>query len=179
MNPRAAINDLHPFQGCPFGLLGTSPSEQNLLFYISSSGAFLSVPQRREWDSNPRALADKRFSRPPRYDHFDISPCIAFNRHSSTAKIILPKKPFYVNYFFQIFSKKFENFFNHPNVPGKPRFYHMSGRRKPSAVIRSSGVVIFIFSYEDITNFTFLSVISSTTPASSVTVIFFCRRLSH
>ena len=30
--------------------------------------------QRREWDSNPRALADKRFSRPPRYDHFDISP---------------------------------------------------------------------------------------------------------
>ena len=27
--------------------------------------------QRRGWDSNPRALADKRFSRPPRYDHFD------------------------------------------------------------------------------------------------------------
>ncbi len=24
MNPRAAINDLHPFQGCPFSLLGTS-----------------------------------------------------------------------------------------------------------------------------------------------------------
>ena len=32
------------------------------------------TPERREWDSNPRALADKRFSRPPRYDHFDISP---------------------------------------------------------------------------------------------------------
>ena len=31
--------------------------------------------ERRGWDSNPRALADKRFSRPPRYDHFDISPC--------------------------------------------------------------------------------------------------------
>ena len=30
--------------------------------------------QRRGWDSNPRALADKRFSRPPRYDHFDTSP---------------------------------------------------------------------------------------------------------
>ena len=27
--------------------------------------------KRRGWDSNPRALADKRFSRPPRYDHFD------------------------------------------------------------------------------------------------------------
>ena len=22
MNPRAAVNDLHPFQGCPFGQLG-------------------------------------------------------------------------------------------------------------------------------------------------------------
>ena len=29
--------------------------------------------KRREWDSNPRALSDKRFSRPPRYDHFDTS----------------------------------------------------------------------------------------------------------
>ncbi len=27
MNPRAAINDLHPFQGCPFGHLGTSPGK--------------------------------------------------------------------------------------------------------------------------------------------------------
>ena len=25
LNPRAAINDLHPFQGCPFDHLGTSP----------------------------------------------------------------------------------------------------------------------------------------------------------
>ena len=29
--------------------------------------------QRRGWDSNPRALSDKRFSRPPRYDLFDTS----------------------------------------------------------------------------------------------------------
>ena len=32
--------------------------------------------ERRGWDSNPRALADKRFSRPPRYDHFDTSPYV-------------------------------------------------------------------------------------------------------
>ena len=32
--------------------------------------------ERRGWDSNPRALSDKRFSRPPRYDHFDTSPDI-------------------------------------------------------------------------------------------------------
>ena len=33
--------------------------------------------KRRGWDSNPRALSDKRFSRPPRYDRFDTSPCIS------------------------------------------------------------------------------------------------------
>ena len=57
LNPRAAVNDLLPFQGSPFGQLG----------YFS---------KRRGWDSNPRVLADKRFSRPPRYDHFDTSPHI-------------------------------------------------------------------------------------------------------
>ena len=29
---------------------------------------------RSRRDSNPGALADKRFSRPPRYDHFDTAP---------------------------------------------------------------------------------------------------------
>lgn len=30
----------------------------------------------RKWrDSNPRALTGKRFSRPPRYSHFDTLPC--------------------------------------------------------------------------------------------------------
>ncbi len=29
---------------------------------------------RRVWDSNPRGLASKRFSRPPRYDRFDNPP---------------------------------------------------------------------------------------------------------
>ena len=30
---------------------------------------------RRKRDSNPRGLSPKRFSRPPRYDRFDIPPC--------------------------------------------------------------------------------------------------------
>ena len=34
---------------------------------------------RSRWDSNPRALADKRFSRPPRYDHFDTAPRIIYS----------------------------------------------------------------------------------------------------
>ena len=33
MNPRAAINDLHPFQGCPFSHLGTSPNLLNIFQY--------------------------------------------------------------------------------------------------------------------------------------------------
>ena len=68
LNPRAAINDLLPFQGSPFNHLGTSAWLTSLAIIL-----FL-CPKRREWDSNPRALMDKRFSRPPRYDHFDISP---------------------------------------------------------------------------------------------------------
>ena len=56
--------------------------------------------KRREWDSNPRALADKRFSRPPRYDHFDISPSVAVFH---AAKIILAKTSPPVNIFFKFF----------------------------------------------------------------------------
>ena len=82
LNPRAATNDLLPFQGSPFNHLGTSALVDSHPYYrihyeIRAPGVptlRVSVHKRREWDSNPRALADKRFSRPPRYDHFDISP---------------------------------------------------------------------------------------------------------
>lgn len=108
MNPRAATNDLLPFQGSPFGQLGyfSKKNDRRLIYMICSdlSSPFfkfikciLAEPfcilgkntfliykksyqhlpirfKRRGWDSNPRALADKRFSRPPRYDHFDTSP---------------------------------------------------------------------------------------------------------
>ena len=50
------------------------------LIYITKnrqnqSGDFL---WRRLRDSNPRGLAPKRFSRPPRYDRFDKPPCVIF-----------------------------------------------------------------------------------------------------
>ena len=75
LNPRTAINDLLPFQGSPFSHLGTSPSQ---LRHKKTTESFWLVVflKRRGWDSNPRALSDKRFSRPPRYDHFDTSPTI-------------------------------------------------------------------------------------------------------
>ena len=70
MNPRAAVNDLLPFQGSPFGQLGYFSTIARIAFILYYHMIF-SCNERRGWDSNPRALADKRFSRPPRYDHFD------------------------------------------------------------------------------------------------------------
>ena len=58
-------------RGVPSASLGTSPVEYFSYSFFKHSSK---EDERREWDSNPRALADKRFSRPPRYDHFDISP---------------------------------------------------------------------------------------------------------
>ena len=80
MNPRAATNDLLPFQGSPFNLLGTSAwlNLDSYSIYICRQ-IIKTRLQRRGWDSNPRALADKRFSRPPRYDHFDTSPNALFH----------------------------------------------------------------------------------------------------
>ena len=98
--PSRRVNDLLPFQGSPFGQLGYFSklpyllsssdiylyrSQRQVILYLVSfmlSSTFLTFlksfyfvfDKRREWDSNPRALADKRFSRPPRYDHFDTSP---------------------------------------------------------------------------------------------------------
>ena len=116
MNPRAAINDLLPFQGSPFGQLGyfsklpyllsssdihLCHSQRQVILYLVCfilSSTFLTFlksfyfvfDKRREWDSNPRALADKRFSRPPRYDHFDISPYIIIKPKTlCTSRVVL------------------------------------------------------------------------------------------
>ena len=79
MNPRAATNDLLPFQGSPFNPLGTSAWLNLVSYSIYIRRQIIQTRlQRRGWDSNPRALADKRFSRPPRYDHFDTSPNALF-----------------------------------------------------------------------------------------------------
>ena len=44
---------------------------------------------RSRWDSNPRGLAPKRFSRPPRYDRFDTAPCGAnYNRMPKQFQIL-------------------------------------------------------------------------------------------
>ena len=122
MNPRAAVNDLHPFQGCPFGQLGyfsvSSTAAQIIhhvmLYDIDIEKEFFRIlfngvtTERRGWDSNPCALADKRFSRPPRYDHFDTSPYVVFAVCIS-ARPILPSQRSYVNNYFQFFCNFFFN----------------------------------------------------------------------
>ena len=114
MNPRAATNDLLPFQGSPFNHLGTSALVDThliltRLIFSSAPGTNLSssaVQQRREWDSNPRALADKRFSRPPRYDHFDTSPSIYLSAAS-----VSPQRQDVFYHSFSLSSTPFSNFF--------------------------------------------------------------------
>ncbi len=64
--------DLNPrdrFQ--PYSLSRGAPSP---LGYFSTVNIKNIKKWRRGWDSNPRAREGKRFSRPPRYDHFDTSP---------------------------------------------------------------------------------------------------------
>ena len=155
MNPRAAINDLLPFQGSPFGQLGyfsklpylLSSSDIHLcrsqrqvilyLVYFILSSTFLTflksfyfvLNKRREWDSNPRALADKRFSRPPRYDHFDISPyivvCLWCFLTADASDILAPKySP--VNNFFTFFSFFLSQTLTNPEIPHKSAVFSIA-----------------------------------------------------
>ena len=108
LNPRAAINDLLPFQGSPFGQLGyfsklASYKEKQFFFYVSRGGS-----KRRGWDSNPRAREGKRFSRPPRYDRFDTSPYRSFSvLRFSSAQVISYQIPPFVSIIFLIFFQIF------------------------------------------------------------------------
>ena len=132
--PSRRVNDLLPFQGSPFGQLGyfsklpyllsssdiyLCRSQRQVILYLVSfmlSSTFLKsfysvFDKRREWDSNPRALADKRFSRPPRYDHFDISPYNVFQHFLCcfvSACCILSSNISPVNNKFDIFFKKLD-----------------------------------------------------------------------
>ena len=71
-------------RGAPSASLGISPCRYlqskflNIIifdyWFQEESQRFFRSQKRRGWDSNPCAREDKRFSRPPRYDHFATSP---------------------------------------------------------------------------------------------------------
>ena len=177
MNPRAALTTYSLSRGAPSASLGTSPncpyllsssdihlcrSQRQVILYLVCfilSSTFLTFlksfyfvfDKRREWDSNPRALADKRFSRPPRYDHFDISPYNVFNIFCAVLSV-------HVVFYHQIsplsitnlifFSKNWTYSFNFCYMSIFTgiftRFYSLFSFKNASATTRSSGVVILI-----------------------------------
>ena len=75
LNSRAGFPTYALSRGASSANLSTSPnySRSYQKSILKRKTAFC-LNWRRGWDSNPRALSDKRFSRPPRYDHFDTSP---------------------------------------------------------------------------------------------------------
>ena len=104
MNPRDTF--------APYSLSRGAPSP---LGYFSKINPYTFLPLRpyqddwrRGWDSNPRALSDKRFSRPPRYDHFDTSPrfnyFVVLRRHGLFYHTTpSPSIPFFIFYPFLSF----------------------------------------------------------------------------
>ena len=135
LNPRAAVNDLLPFQGSPFGQLGyfsKMPAYYTRYTFLTHSSFVViclnllscacapsrktkgspfnsELPKRRGWDSNPRALSDKRFSRPPRYDHFDTSPnFLSFHRLNC---LVRPRDKVYSSIILSEMSTPFFHFF--------------------------------------------------------------------
>ena len=71
--------DLNSRAGCPTYSLSrgaSSPLEYYSMIIVFGYILNLRISKwRRGWDSNPCGIAAKRFSRPPRYDRFDTSPC--------------------------------------------------------------------------------------------------------
>ena len=96
--------DLNPRDTfAPYSLSRGAPSP---LGYFSKGCCLYKKMWRRGWDSNPRALSDKRFSRPPRYDHFDTSPSIYLSAAS-----VSPQRQDVFYHSFSLSSTPFSNFF--------------------------------------------------------------------
>ena len=68
---------------------------------------------RRQRDSNPRGVTPKRFSRPPRYDRFDMPPYSAIIPQTS----MFVKPPQKKN---RIKESKESKSFGHPSPPARP-----------------------------------------------------------
>ena len=122
--------DLNPRDTfAPYSLSRGAPSP---LGYFSKGCCLYKKMWRRGWDSNPRALSDKRFSRPPRYDHFDTSPylCSGLRFRLARRQVIFYHLFFNMSIYFFHFFYFFLSYVSRANI---------------SPISRSSGVVIFIF----------------------------------
>ena len=132
LNPRAAINDLHPFQGCPFNHLGTSPNKLTpyILFYFTDS---IITVSGEDGIRTHAPLRTNGFQ-----DRLVMTTSIPLRgaRPLTSAKPILTKKRFCVNNFFLFFSFFCRQFF----YRNSEFSFSICCRSK-----RSSGVVILRF----------------------------------
>ena len=104
LNPRAAINDLLPFQGSPFSLLGTSPD------IPSKRPRIVQVSLAQNGEGGIRTHAPLRTN--GFQDRLVMTTSIplrvrATPEFKSSAKIILAKIDFHVNRFFYFFTNSF------------------------------------------------------------------------
>ena len=72
----------------------SSPLEYYSIYMVTFGIAYLIKKWRRGRDSNPCGVAPKRFSRPPRYDHFDTSPYIKLFLLRALSALITRLLPF-------------------------------------------------------------------------------------
>ena len=152
MNPRAAINDLLPFQGSPFSLLGISPKSVSQLFPIEKQPC-------RLFFKSCNAEGGIRTHAPLRTNGFQDRlvmttsiPLHFLLRFLSSAKMILAKKRLTVNIFFYFFAYFFLSSKASKRMPYfisilfYLTYFSVTLFRNAEATIISSGVVILMFS---------------------------------
>ena len=139
LNPRAAINDLHPFQGCPFGQLGYFSRWQNSNTLLSLTAVRIPL-KRRRWDSNPRSLSESLVFKTSSLNHSDTSPNYFI---LNSACMILAKYSCYVNSFFHFFCQIFQ-------VLGKGLFPAFQEHLGDLQIFRRRYLYVFIRSFHQL-----------------------------
>ena len=127
LNPRAAINDLHPFQGCPFGQLG----------YFSELKKY-SIEDRIRSSGEDGIRTHAPFRTNGFQDRLVMTTSIPLHvvRLSVSALIILANPFKCVNTFFHFFYFFFYTPFFPPSLPLVPegktalRFLHKTGKNR-------------------------------------------------
>ena len=142
MNPCAAINDLLPFQGSPFGQLGYFSKCVELIqpFTLDSGegGIRTHAPLRTNGFQDRLVMTTSI----PLHIQPILSRCrCLFVASLSSARFIIYKHPLSVNNFFQLFLFFYFIFSEALENKGFQAYYFF----KISAIFKSSGVVILIF----------------------------------
>ncbi len=108
LNPRAAINDLHPFQGCLFNLLSTSPKVELNIKYLIMFDTILPVSSGEDGIRTHAPLRTNGFQ-----DRLVMTTSIPLrSRTLISARDMIAKRGMGVNRFFKKIFKIFEQLEN-------------------------------------------------------------------